>query len=468
MSLSEKKLRKLIRPSLQEYLYQLADELEDSGLSVFQKKPVGSSEANNTSTSQEKERNSSVHFRNNLNAFKFIVKRIHATSKMQDATNASIDFLSILKILKTNNVYDAGWTRHKELSDKINVNEQVAQDGDNATYIQKAFEKAKVNFQKELIILLFGYTKYKLSDLYKLNDYSPPDLGIDLSTNHPLDNGGYVLFEIKIDREDGYKPNRDHVFQLYENLKRVDEYLKNSFSYIALVAYSPLDATQFESLNFKFQQFATELDIPASYLQRMSLIPATVMEPITVEVGLKKFRDKLTGSIFSYDFKSSQLIKNNHEVLPRFFNANKKRIDITITPQETLFWRFGFSLTDEKVFIVDREAEDFHANPNTIDIHICVGNMLPNHEWQDSDQLTLTPYKAGVPDGKQESYLSYKQEPVTFRVVFKDGQVSATIIVAGKNLGTKTFMCNKKYVHFMAWCDHKEYHLNTQFNVHNL
>lgn len=464
MRLAEKKIRSMLLPSIKDSLFKLSKELEETGLATY------ASENNDTSLADTQNKaivnsTEAMNFRNNFSVFRSLIRRIHSTSKLPDAGNSnSFDIINILNIFSKNNIYSPGWANNKEVASAFNTDEKVVQDAENAGYIQKTIETAKYNIASEILKLLFGYTKYQLSFKFKFNDYMSKDISIDLSANHPLYSNGYVLFEIKCDREKAYSPTREHVFQLYENLKSVDTKLKSKTSQIVLISYSSVQIEQFETVKYKFHQFAKQLKIPSSYLQRINFIPASLMEPISVETGISKLYEKISSRNINYDFVGAEAIKNNHEILPQYFETTTDEIIATIIPQNTEYWRFGFVLSNEREFNIDRESPDRHNNQETVDIHLCVGN-LSQDKWQDGNQLTLTHYKAHVIDNSFGSFLEYNQEPVTMRIRFSKNKVGVTILLNKKSLGTTEFTCDKKYIHFMAWCDFHEYHLNVSFDV---
>ncbi|MDP2385023.1 MAG: hypothetical protein Q8M29_01510 [Bacteroidota bacterium] len=467
MGISEKKIRKIVLPALKDCVLDLVSELEKAHLTSFTDEQTTNTETSKTSKKPDFNFETAMNFRNNFHAFKSIIKRILASSsKLSEGPNTnSLDILGILSVFKKHNIYDPYWIENTEVAEAINIDPKISQDDENAVYIQRTLEAAKFNVVAEINSLLLGFTNYKISDFFRLNRDRKKDFYVDLLGEHPIYPGSYVLFEVKCHREKSYYPEREHIFQLYENLKKADEFANNTTSQITLISYSQLTLDQFESVTFKFHQFAKQLEIPSSYLQRINFIPAIIMEPITVEAGITNFYKKLALLDLNYDFIGKESTKNNHEVFPYYFNANNIEITITITPQNTEFWRFGFVLSNEKDFIIDKSSTDRHANLDTTDIHICAGNMPTDGNWQDSNHLTLASYNAEFIDGEQSSYLDYKQEPVIMKVQFYKGKVSVLIIIAGKSLGTKNFVCNKTYVHFMAWCDFKEYRLNTRFNV---
>ena len=466
MSISEKKIRKMILPDLKASLFAFQIALEDSQLTSYIK-DNGSSDLSNGSTNYNSQEISN--FRNNFYFFRNLISNIYLTSKFSssDPTEHK-NIIRVIDKFEENKIYSAGWINNKEISEALNADDKISQDPENINYIHQTLQRNKLNISSEIKSILLGYTKYKISELFKLNSYMSRNLEFDIAADHPLHKESLILFEIKLNQENIYTAQRDHIFQLHENLKNIDETTKTTNSQIVLISFSQIAVEQFESVKFKFNQLAKQLGLDSQVIQRIHLIPATAVTPITMEKELKKIYEELLSQTFTHEFKSEEEIKNNHNILPSFFDTNSKEINITIIPKKTIYWRFGFVLSNDKEFSIDKTTENRHFNQDTQDIHICVGDMLENREWKNSNHLSLAFYKIDIIGEIFPSYLHYNQEQVEMKIQLFDEKIKVSIFIANKLLGERYFINTKKYIHFMAWGDFRPYLLTANFEIKQL
>jgi hypothetical protein len=446
----------------------MAVELNKYGFVEYNKGEVDINESleqgiENVANSEE-----SRHFYNDFSSFRYILRNIHSHSEFQyHKESQSLDLFTILNILKQENIFTSEWLNDVDIREVLSVKDSVSQDQDTISYVQKAFLKASINLPLEIQSILVGYSRFQFLRYFNFPPTKVIDINTDIIVEHPFYGNALILIESRGIRNGNYQPEREEFYEMLENLKESDRNFHSRNSQIILVVYSGYTTEQYETIKFKFSQFAKELGFEPSYLQRIQLIPGSINQPPSIDSGVKSFASRFNELKFTHRYSSSENIKNNHSIYPDCFVTNQLEFYITIEPNKTDFWRFGFVLSDNIDHSVDKTEENRHSNENTTDIHLCIGD-LSNEAWINPHQMTLTDYKAIPMSGSSNSYNKYRGQPVNMRIVLKDKSVFVTVAINNSQVVKKTYVCDKKYVHFMAWCDYKEYDLRVTKEIRRL
>lgn len=444
-------------PILKECLVQLVDEFEKDGILVLVKDDI----------KVEKFDNNFNEFKNGYFAFKSLAKKIYnLLINDNDIQNDNIDLHIVFDKLNKTEIYVAEWLKD-EAKEYINLKDSVIQDKESGLAIHQYFVKQGVIFYNEINALLEGYSKFEILKNFSKSNLEFTPLKNHLNVSHPLNSNNVIFFSFKASAYREYIPEREHVFQLIEILNSADEKLGTKLSEVVLLSFSSINEEQHEIVQFKFNQLKKQLKIDASMLQRIKLVLLNFYNPIQISKELLSYYKYVSSSNLHYDFIGDLEIKNNHEVLNQFFEIHNKQFNLTIIPRNSDFWRFGFVLSDEKNYSIKKLEGNLNEDKLTTDIHICVGILSEDKDimWHDNNHLILTEYKAEITEDGFTPYLSYKGEHVKMEIVAMSGTIKVTVFIGTNKIGFKSYKLEKKYIHFVAWCDYRQYHLTLELNI---
>jgi len=161
--------------------------------------------------------------------------------------------------------------------------------------------------------------------------------------------------------------------------------------------------------------------------------------------------------------------ERNDNCWPKIYDLKKSHFEITIKPENTPYWRFGFRYSKTGKF--PHNAEVRHSDISIADIHICVGDMSESRKWVRPNKMYIQSYhvahKHGTPSLIEDKY---KGEEITLISSWnpKTSLVHYQLKCNGKIAYENAFELGSfNYCVFGAWSDCNEYALATDIKVLN-
>jgi len=159
--------------------------------------------------------------------------------------------------------------------------------------------------------------------------------------------------------------------------------------------------------------------------------------------------------------------ERNDYYFPKKYDIKKHHFEITIKPENTPYWRFGFRYSKTDEFPLNTEPR--HAENNDIvDIHICVGDMRSKGRWHHENRVYLQSYNVAQKPNPQLIEASYKGEEITMIAKWnpKTSKVYYELKSNGRILCKNEFdLGSYKSCIFGAWSDFNEYNLSADIKV---
>jgi hypothetical protein len=158
--------------------------------------------------------------------------------------------------------------------------------------------------------------------------------------------------------------------------------------------------------------------------------------------------------------------ERNDYYFPKKYDIKKNHFEITVKPENTPYWRFGFRYSKTGEFPPLTEAR--HVDSNIVDIHICVGDMKSKGRWHHENRVYLQSYNVAHNPNPQLIEAAYKGEEITMIVKWneKTSKMYYELKANGRILCKNEFdLGSYSTCIFGAWSDFNDYNLSADIKV---
>jgi hypothetical protein len=473
-----------LKPLLDNYIRSLFKELEAEKIIIADTKnkdkptyrlngmEISGNNAVTTTTTTIPFSSENVIFRSLLD-LRNIAKAVYQNLDYTDSKQShSLSSSKILERLEENKAFNVRWKNKKDILGIFDSLDNLSND----PTIEKGIEKELTdnNFNPNVIIaeLLEFFGRQKV--IQHFGNYS--STSIIPSKYDSIDwiaiihyNVGDLYFNFKL-RRTSPVPDTESLFQAIKVLEN-SEYS----SYAFLVVFTNENPGAFDKFKFQFKQILLN-DLPefTSFTDRIRFMPVSIGNMSLIDQEFGEFKRTYIEDDLSFVFKNQPTPRGfndrNDHVLERTFDIRTTSFRIVIEPIKTDFWRLGFRFIQNETF--PPIAQDRHENDDVSDIHICVGDLITSdfedHQWEKSNQLTLTEYHAEVVLDDFKGITNYSGGKVGLIVESNEdaSRVLMSVKVDDQFIGKKVYNLSRyRYCRLSAWRDYGEFELRTNIAI---
>ncbi len=423
---------------------------------------------------------------NNINGyfyFKELVINIYFNLKLDDSNNSrNIPLSQLIRKLSDLGVNTVPLESNTHLLEILDNGDKILDDLEIRSNATKLFEEYRVNFDSYVLKLLKFYLKYKASKFFTEHYFNQNiltenlrNIGFDFAAINRREDYPDILFQTKYRKKRLTQNIKDNIYQAHEYLSKYNSN-NNKTNCLVMVIFTDENLSGYEKARYIFRQNLGE--IFPNYLDKILFIPVSTLnlhfiddEFTKIILPERQYIDERSNSRIVTNYKKftnqhtmDLNMLNNDDLLEDVYDLYKsKSIDITISPQKTKFWRFGFVFSP-KIDLWPDLTQDRHADEYFGYIHICVGNRDKFGNWSDENLMWIQAYNVGEP----------KHLPVTEKYIGEDvklilendegiGRIDINILENSvfKSYDLKAY----EYCKIAAWSDGQEFDLITEIRV---
>jgi hypothetical protein len=319
------------------------------------------------------------------------------------------------------------------------------------------------NYAKEKLIRFFTDKGYTLEIQKRL---SKTNVDVILINNNPVRPNLY--FEIKF-RRANHVPDKKVILQALHTLEEEKGRVRR---YYFILVFTFENAANFTKSRFYFNNSLRQVKGYDSYKADCRFIPISLTNLSLVEDAFHEFSREYLHQAFQMRFLQQEAPQGfrdrNDHVLEQNFEFKKLGFSITIKPQNTEYWRFGFTFSKTDSF--PRISEGRHGDKNYVFVHLCVGD-LRGDTWMDPNILKLNVYPDGYPYKNDFPQLnSYEGTEIKFTMHSNEGgtNVIFSAYTNEKSIGEAHIdLSSFVYCRLAAWCDYRPFDLDTLIDINH-